>query len=122
MASARAVQIERNGGRLNAHLTAQQLDHVAEPDRDARALLTQAAETLGLTARGYHRIIRLARTLADLSGSEHIHRLHIAEALSHRRARKGLSGHAPAAKPPPNRASRGGGAAHLGFSGYGSKS
>ena len=66
------------------------LEKVAEPDSSGRQLLIKASESLGLTARGYHRILRVARTLADLSGSDHIHRLHIAEALSHRRARKGL--------------------------------
>lgn len=88
---ARDVQLERNGGITNAELTSDRLDHVAEPDRDGQKLLIQAAETLGLTARGYHRVLRVARTLADLSGSERVHRLHIAESLSHRRARRGLS-------------------------------
>lgn len=90
VAQARVVQYERNGGTANSDLTADKLDHVAELDRDGQKLLIQAAETLGLTARGYHRVLRLSRTLADLSASERIHRLHIAEALSHRRARKGL--------------------------------
>jgi len=66
------------------------LERVSEPDADGQKLLIQAAETLGLTARGYHRVLRVARTLADLAGSERVHRLHIAEALSHRRARTGL--------------------------------
>lgn len=87
---ARHIQYDRNGGTANADLSAERLDHVAELDRDGQKLLIQAAETLGLTARGYHRVLRLARTLADLNESERIHRLHIAEALSHRRARKGL--------------------------------
>ena len=90
VAMARAVQLERNGGHTNADLGSQRLDHVAAPDAEGRKLLTQAAETLNLTARGYHRVLRVARTLADLSGSENIHRLHIAESLSHRRARKSL--------------------------------
>jgi len=90
VARARAVQLARNGGCTNADLSSNRLDYVAEPDRDGQKLLVQAAETLGLTARGYHRVIRVARTLADLAGSEKIHRLHIAESLSHRRARKGL--------------------------------
>jgi len=90
VARARAVQIERNGGRTNAELSQDLLDHVAQPDNEGRKLLIQAAETLGLTARGYHRVLKVARTLADLAGSENIHRLHIAESLSHRRARKGL--------------------------------
>lgn len=87
---ARAVQLERNGGLTNAELPQNRLEHVAEPDNDGRKLLVQAAETLGLTARGYHRVLRVARTLADLAGSENVHRLHIAESLSQRRARKGL--------------------------------
>ncbi len=90
VARAREMQITRNGGTTNAELRTDQLDHVAQPDSDGRKLLTQAAQTMGLTARGYHRVLRVARTLADLAGSENIHRLHIAESLSHRRARKGL--------------------------------
>ena len=88
---ARDIQLSRNGGLTNAELSQDRLDHVAELDNEGRKLLIQAAETLGLTARGYHRVLKLARTLADLSESENIHRLHIAESLSHRRARKGLS-------------------------------
>ncbi len=90
VARARVVQLERNGGYTNADLSTQMLDHVADPDPEGRKLLIQAAETLNLTARGYHRVLRVARTLADLAGSEKIHRIHIAESLSHRRARKGL--------------------------------
>ena len=85
---ARELADARNGGCPNAELSSQQLDHVAAPGRQGQALLLQAAETLGLTARGYHRVLRVARTLADLEESENIHRLHIAEALSHRRGRK----------------------------------
>ncbi len=58
------------------------------PDRQGQKLLQHAAQTMGLTARGYHRVIKVARTLADLDGSDSIRRLHIAEALSHRRAHK----------------------------------
>lgn len=89
--AARKRAHQRNGGCANADLSSEQLDHVAAPDREGQSLLLKAAETLGLTARGYHRVLRVARTLADLEASENIHRLHIAEALSHRRARKGLS-------------------------------
>ena len=95
---ARAIQMRRNGGLTNAELPQDRLDHVAEPDNEGRRLLIQAAETLGLTARGYHRVIKLARTLADLSDSEKVHRLHIAESLSHRRARKGLTARNPSGK------------------------
>lgn len=89
--SARKRADARNGGRTNADLSSEQLDHVAALDRDGQSLVQKAAETLGLTARGYHRVLRVARTLADLEASENVHRLHIAEALSHRRARKGIS-------------------------------
>ena len=87
VAHARERQMQRNDGLTNAELPQARLDEVAEPDAQGRELLIQAAETLGLTARGYHRTLRVARTLADLSGSEAVHRLHIAEALSHRRSR-----------------------------------
>ena len=85
VARARELQYERNGGLANAELRAERLDHVAELDKDGQKLLLQAAETLGLTARGYHRVLRVARTLADLVESENIHRIHIAESLSFRR-------------------------------------
>ena len=53
-------------------------------------MLTQAAEKMRLSARGYHRILRVARTLADLEAVDGIKRLHIAEALSYRRIAPGL--------------------------------
>jgi len=90
VATARKRQFDRNEGVVNAALSQDVLERVSEPDADGRRLLIQAAETLGLTARGYHRVLRVARTLADLSGSDTVYRLHIAEALSHRRARSGL--------------------------------
>jgi len=87
VAAARDRQMDRNDGVVNAALRQTVLERVAEPDAEGQKLLIQAAETLGLTARGYHRVLRVARTLADLAGSEQVHRLHIAEALSHRRAK-----------------------------------
>ena len=86
--AARQRAEDRNGGCTNADLSSAQLDHVAQAEREGQALLQKAAETLGLTARGYHRVLRVARTLSDLDGSEQIRRLHIAEALAHRRGRK----------------------------------
>jgi len=88
---AREIQLTRNGGLTNTELPQDRLEHVAQLDNEGQKLLIQAAETLGLTARGYHRVLKLARTLADLSESENIHRLHIAESLSHRRARRSLA-------------------------------
>ncbi|MEL6686489.1 MAG: ATP-binding protein, partial [Pseudomonadota bacterium] len=89
----------RNDGVTNAELPQARLDQVAEPDTQGRELLIKAAETLGLTARGYHRTLRVARTLADLAGSESVRRLHIAEALSHRRARPHPQGQTPSKRP-----------------------
>ncbi|MEP6343715.1 MAG: YifB family Mg chelatase-like AAA ATPase [Maricaulaceae bacterium] len=98
VARARQLQYERNGGLANTELRADRLDHVAELDGEGRKLLLQAAETLGLTARGYHRVLRVARTLADLVESENIHRVHIAESLSFRRQRTGQTPTLPQGK------------------------
>jgi magnesium chelatase family protein len=54
------------------------------PDPDGLALLRQASETLHLSARGFHRVLRVARTLADLDGAQSVARIHVAEALSYR--------------------------------------
>lgn len=71
--------------RSNAEAEGQLLDEVALPDTAGKELLAQAAEAMRLTARGYHRVLRVARTIADLEGSEGVRRPHIAEALSFRR-------------------------------------
>ena len=57
---------------------------IAQPDAQGQKLLRDAAETMRLSARGYHRVLRVARTLADLDGADKIGRLHLAEALSYR--------------------------------------
>jgi magnesium chelatase family protein len=72
--------------RCNADTDGALLAAIAEPDAEGRALLTRAAERLGLSARAWHRTLKVARTLADLDGSDAVRRLHIAEALSYRRA------------------------------------
>jgi magnesium chelatase family protein len=68
----------------NAGLTGRLLDEVAAPDAAGLALLRQAAEAIGLSARGFHRVLKVARTLADLDGTESVGRVHVAEALSYR--------------------------------------
>ena len=99
IAAARRIQADRyeemapdgtgNGAvRLNAEADGKLLEAVATPDADGRALLAEATDKLRLSARGYHRVLRVARTLADLDGAganDGIRRIHVAEALSYRR-------------------------------------
>ena len=60
------------------------LDEVARPDKAGLALLRDAADAMRLTARAYHRVLKVARTLADLDGEDKVGRIHLAEALSYR--------------------------------------
>lgn len=89
VAEARNVQAARFealgvDARVNADAEGALLDQIATPDAQGKALLLQAAEKFKLTARGYHRIMRLARTIADLDGTETVSVPHIAEAVGYR--------------------------------------
>ncbi|UCH75583.1 MAG: YifB family Mg chelatase-like AAA ATPase [Rhodospirillales bacterium] len=92
VAAARKIQAERYAHlpddrriRSNAEADGKLLEEVAAPDTPGRKLLAEATEALRLTGRGYHRVLRVARTLADLDGVQGVRRIHIAEALSYRR-------------------------------------
>jgi len=88
VAAARAVQqarfAHRPDMRLNADAEGETLEEIATPDAEGRALLTRVADRFGLTARGYHRVLRVARTIADLDGSDTVRLPHVAEAVSFR--------------------------------------
>lgn len=90
VAAARAIQSDRYAGiglpriRTNAEAPATVLEEIARPDAQGLKLLRDAADGMRLSARGYHRVLRVARTLADLEGAASVGRLHLAEALSYR--------------------------------------
>ncbi|MDB6181298.1 YifB family Mg chelatase-like AAA ATPase [Paracoccus fistulariae] len=88
VAAARDIQARRFRDhphiRVNADASGRVLDEIATPDAEGRDLILKASERLGLTARGYHRILRSARTIADLDGAADLRAPHIAEAISYR--------------------------------------
>lgn len=88
VAKARAIQSKRFQGqpglRVNSDAEGQVLKEIATPDEEGRLLLLKVAERFGLSARGYHRVLRVARTIADLEASPGVHRQHVAEAVGFR--------------------------------------
>lgn len=88
VAQARAKQAARFAGytgvRVNADAEGALLEQIARPDAQGQALLMRAADRFGLTARAYHRLLRVARTIADLEGAETVRAPHMAEAISYR--------------------------------------
>ncbi len=97
VAKARRIQadryqrIENCDVRINAQISNTIIEHVAAPDQPGQTLLQEAAEALKFSARGYHRILKVARTLADLDGAETVGRIHLAEAISYRTAGQRLT-------------------------------
>jgi magnesium chelatase family protein len=92
VAAARDIQTGRYANysadppiRTNAEADGKLLEEVASPDEAGRKLLAEAVDKMRLSARGYHRVLRVARTIADLSGAPNVARVHVAEALSYRR-------------------------------------
>ena len=89
-AVARKIQKDRYAGsdppmRTNAEADGALMGAMANPDADGRKLQAEAADRLKLSARGYHRVLRVARTLADIAAESDVRRLHVVEALSYRR-------------------------------------
>jgi len=88
VAAARLVQQQRYADleiRTNSEIDGEALEKYATPDEPGQLLLAQAAEAMRLSARGYTRVLRVSRTIADLAGSDAVGRIHVAEALSYRR-------------------------------------
>jgi len=92
VAMAREIQLERYAAlsrpdvRTNAEASGPLLEAVATPDSAGAILLRDAADAMRLSARGYHRVLKVARTLADLDGADGVGRRHLAEALAYRAA------------------------------------
>jgi magnesium chelatase family protein len=104
VAAARQIQADRaeaagdgvNAAPLNARADGAWLEQIVALDAPAKALIARAAEAGGLTARGWTRTLRLARTIADLEAAPAVRRVHVAEALIYRRIAPGAEGMAEA--------------------------
>lgn len=84
---ARAIQIKRQG-KINSELSSKELDKVCELDDDSKKMLNMAIEKMGLSARGYYKILKVARTIADLNGVDIVDKRAIQEAISYRKMDK----------------------------------
>jgi len=84
VAAARARQLKRQG-RPNTGLSSREVDRHCAPDAHGATVLKQAISQLGLSARGYHRVLKVARTIADLAGARALNAAHVAEAIQYRR-------------------------------------
>ena len=84
VASARELQIARQG-KPNSRLMPREVEAHCATDNTGAALLAQAMARLSLSARAYHRILKVARTIADLAGAGTVHAPHVAEAIGYRR-------------------------------------
>jgi len=98
VAKAREIQLERQG-MLNARLSARQIERYCQLDASAGALLERGVAALGLSARAHHRILKLARTIADLAGAREIGTEHVSEAMGLRRFDR-VRAAMPAGSPP----------------------
>ena len=84
VAAARGRAVER-AGKPNSALTTAEVNRYCRPDQAGRQLLELAMARLGLSARAYHRVLKVARTIADLAGAEAITAAHLGEAVGYRR-------------------------------------
>ncbi|MEW8050075.1 MAG: hypothetical protein AB2809_06815 [Candidatus Thiodiazotropha sp.] len=82
--AAREIQLQRQGC-TNQALQGLQIEEVATPDKEGKALLHRAIDKLGLSMRAYYRILKVARTIADLEASPKVETAHISEAIGYRR-------------------------------------
>ena len=85
--AARQKQLQRQGA-ANGYLTVKEIEKFCQPDNDGENLLKQAIHRLNFSARAYHRVLKVARTIADLSSARKINRQHVAEAIQYRKMDK----------------------------------